>query len=112
MRVYLPATLTVLAALAERGELPPATGRFVAADDSEESEYDALTEAAAASAGMLGTTGRRVVIVADIPDVDGPVPVHLVVAVHADAEPVDAAEDDDLPELGWYATQEIDDLLA
>lgn len=111
MRVYLPATLTVLAALAERGELPQATGRFVAADESEEAEYGALTEAASASAGMLGGSGRRVVIVAEIPEVDGPVPANLVVAVHADAEPVDPAEDD-LPDLGWYATQEIDDLLG
>jgi len=111
VRVYLPATLTVLAALAEHGELPSSTDRFVAADDSEEAEYDALVEAASASASMLGAPGRRVVIVADVPDPDGPVPVKLVVAVHADAEAVDPAEDD-LPELGWYATQEISDLLT
>jgi hypothetical protein len=111
VRVYLPATLTVLAALAEHGELPPATDRFVAADDSEDAEYDALTEAASAAARMLGARGRRVVIVADVPDVDGTVPVNLVVAVHADPEEVDPA-DDDLPDLGWYAVQEIEDLLA
>ena len=111
MRVYVPGTLTVLAELAERGELPPATDRFVAADDSEEAEYDALTEAAEASADMLGAAGRRVVIVADVPDPDGPVPVNLVAAVHADADSVDPASDD-LPDLGWYAVQEIPDLLA
>jgi len=111
VRVYVPATLTVLAELAERGELPPANDRFVAAEDSEEAEYDALTAAAAASASMLGATGRRVVIVADIPDPDGPVPVNLVAAVHADPEPVDAAQED-LPDLGWYAVQEIPDLLG
>ncbi len=111
MRVYVPATLTVLAALSEYGELPPATDRFVAADDSEEAEYDALTEAAAASAGMLAAMGRRVVIVADVPDPDGPVPVNLVVAVHADPEAVDPAKGD-FPDLAWYATQEIEDLLA
>jgi len=111
VRVYLPATLTVLAALAEQGELPPSTDRFVAVDDSEEAEYDTLLEAASASASMLGAPGRRVVVVADVPDADGPVPVNLVVAVHADPEPVDP-EADDLPDLGWYAVQEIPDLLA
>jgi hypothetical protein len=35
----------------------------------------------------------------------------LVVSVHADAEDVDPA-DANLPELGWYAVQEIPDLLA
>lgn len=111
MRVYLPATLTVLGELAARGELPPAVDRFVAADDSEEAEYDALTEAATASATMLGGPGRRVVVVADLADPDGAVPLTLVAAVHADSEAIDPAGDD-LPDLGWYAVQEIDDLLA
>ena len=35
MRVYVPATLTALAELAARGELPPATDRYVAGDESE-----------------------------------------------------------------------------
>ena len=111
MRVYLPATLIALAELAARGELPSATDRYVAEDETEEAEYAALSEAAAASAMLLGGVGRRVVIVADVPDPDGPVPANLVVAVHADAEPVDPAGDD-LPDLGWYAVQEIEDLLA
>ena len=111
MRVYVPATLTALAELAARGELPPATDRYVAGDESEEAEYDALAEAAAASAALLGGVGRRVVIVADVPDPDGPVPVNLVAAVHADPAPVDPASED-LPDLGWYAVQEIEDLLG
>jgi len=111
VRVYVPASLTILAELASRGELPASADRFVAADDTEEAEYDALTEAAEASAGMLGAAGRRVVIVADVPDPDGPVPVNLVAAVHADADPVDPASRD-LPDLGWYAVQEIEDLLG
>jgi hypothetical protein len=111
VRVYVPATRTVLAELVERGELPSAQGRFVATDESEEAEYDALTEAAAASAGMLGAPGRRVVIVADLAVPDGVLPVLRVVAVHADTEDIDPGGDD-LPELGWFAVQEIEDLLA
>jgi len=111
VRVYVPATLTALAELAARGELPPATDRYVAQDESEEAEYEALTEAASASAALLGGVGRRVVIVADVPDPDGPVPVTLVAAVHADPAAVDPA-DADLPDLGWYAVQEIEDLLG
>ena len=111
MRVYVPASLTVLAELATRGELPASTDRFVAAEETEEAEYDALAEAAAASAGLLGAGGRRVVVVADLDDPDGPVPITLVAAVHADAEEVDPASDD-LPDLGWYAVQEIPDLLG
>jgi hypothetical protein len=34
-----------------------------------------------------------------------------VAAVHADPEPVDPASED-LPDLGWYAVQEIEELLA
>ena len=111
MRVYVPATLAILAELASRGELPASTDRFVAADESEEAEYDALTEAAAASAAQLGAVGRRVVVVAELSDPDGPVPVTLVEAVHADTEDVDAAAGD-LPDLAWYAVQEIPDLLG
>lgn len=111
MRVYVPATLTVLAELATRGELPPSIDRFVAADDTEEAEYDALTEAAAASEAMLGGSGRRVVVVAEVPDPDGVVPLTLVEAVHADTDDVDP-NSADLPDLAWYAVQEIPDLLG
>jgi hypothetical protein len=111
VRVYVPATLTVLAELAARGDLPASTDRFVAAEESEEAEYDALSEAASASASMLGGAGRRVVIVAELPDPDGTVALTLVDAVHADTEDVDP-DAEDLPDLGWYAVQEIPDLLG
>ena len=111
MRTYVPATLTVLAELAARGELPPGADRFVASDESEEAEYDALTEAAAASGALLRGVGRRVVVVADLSDPDGAVPLTLVAAVHADDADVDPSADD-LPELGWYAVQEIEELLG
>jgi hypothetical protein len=111
VRVYLPATLTVLAELAARGELPASTDRFVAAEETEEAEYDALTEAAAASAALLGSAGRRIVLVADLDDPDGPVPLTLVAAVHADTDDVEP-DAEDLPDLGWYAVQEIPDLLG
>ena len=111
MRVYVPASLTALAELVARGELPPSSDRFVAADDTEEAEYDALGEAAEASAAMLGGVGRRVVVVAEVPDPDGAVPLTLVEAVHADTADVDPGVDD-LPDLGWYAVQEIPDLLG
>jgi hypothetical protein len=51
-----------------------------------------------------------VVVVADVPDADAAFPMSLVAAVHADTEPVDA-RDPDLPDLGWYAVQEVPDLL-
>ena len=111
MRVYVPASLTALAELAARGELPASSDRFVAAEETEEAEYDALAEAAAASAGLLGAAGRRVVVVADLDDPDGPVPITLVAAVHADTDDVDPGTDQ-LPDLGWYAVQEIPDLLG
>jgi hypothetical protein len=51
------------------------------------------------------------VVVAELDDPDGVVPLKDVVAVHADLEdrPEDADPDED---LGWYATQEIDALLG
>ena len=66
--------------------------------------------AAAAAAGLRGPGGRRVVVVAEIADADGPVAIADVVAVHADTDdrPADADPDDD---LAWFATQEIPDLV-
>jgi hypothetical protein len=109
VRVYVPATLTMLADLVARGQVD-AGDRFVAEDESEEAEYDALAEAAEAAAGLLDGPGRRVVVVADVPDPDAAFPFDLVAAVHADTEDVDPAADDS-PDLGWYAVQEIGDLL-
>ena len=106
-RVYVPATLALLAELAD-GALPASTERLVAEDDSEDAEYAALVEAASASRGLAGDRGRRVVVVAELADPDGDVPLDRVVAVHVD-DAEGAADDDD---LAWYATQEIPGLLA
>ena len=106
-RVYVPATTALLAELMG-GALPSSVGRLVAEDDSEDAEYAALVEAASASRALAGDDrARRVVVVAELDDPDGDVPLDRVVAVHVD-EADGAAEDDD---LGWYATQEIPHLL-
>ena len=111
MRVYLPTTLAGLAQLREEGSLTASVERYVADGDDEQSEYAALMAAAVDAAGLLSGPGRRVVVVADIPDADGGVPLRDVVAVHADPDerPADADPEDD---LAWYATQEIDALLS
>ena len=114
MRVYLPTTLAGLAQLREEGALPASVERYVADGDDEQSEYAALMAAAVDAAALLDGPGRRVVVVADIPephDVDGAVPLRDVVAVHADPDerPADADPEDD---LAWYATQEIDALIG
>jgi hypothetical protein len=84
MRVYLPATTTVLRELLEAGVLGPApvTGFAVTPGlrewyedgDLEELEYAALAEAARASLRLLDADPRalprRVVIVADVADDD------------------------------------------
>lgn len=112
-RVYIPATLPALADYVANGEIPSMREVFTALDESEESEYAALMDAAAASAELLAGQGRRVVVVAEVPGPGGPgglgevVPMSLVVAVHVDT--VDGADPDD--DLAWFATQEIPDLL-
>lgn len=111
MRVYVPASLTLLAEYAESG-IVPSGERLVAAEETEESEYDALCDAAEASAVLVGSAGRRVVIVADVPDPDAAFGLDRIQAVHADTEDLDLTGDPDvLPELAWFATQEIPDLL-
>ena len=55
--------------------------------------------------------GRRVVVVAEVADPDGEVSLRDVVAVHADPADRPAGADPD-EDLGWYATQEIDAVLA
>lgn len=109
-RYYLPVTLMSLADL-DRGAVLDAAEAFVPADEAEESEYDALVAAAEASAGLMSGLGaglrRRVVVVAEVTGEPPAIGITDVVAVHADAE------DDADPEgdLGWYATQEIPDLI-
>ncbi|HEY2766093.1 MAG TPA: hypothetical protein VGJ13_19095 [Pseudonocardiaceae bacterium] len=94
MRVYIPATLAMLQALVDSGELAPVSGtafaltpmlrESYAAGDAEELEYAAMTEAARASLRLLSAEldgdpevmARRVVVAADIdgvrlrPDLD------------------------------------------
>ncbi|MCZ4498741.1 MAG: hypothetical protein JWQ74_1294 [Marmoricola sp.] len=110
-RIYVPTTLAGLAAYVRAGSVPSTAERFVAVDDTEEAEYETLGEAAEAAAGMLDEPGRRVVIVADVADEDAGFPVDLIEAVHADTDDIDPGEEP-LPELGWFATQEIDELLG
>ena len=111
MRVYVPTSLAGLSAFVASGQVPAGGDRFVAEDETEDAEYDALAAAADSAAELLDGPGRRVVVVADVPDPDAAFPTSLVAAVHADTEDVDPAGDD-LPELGWYAAQEIAELLG
>jgi uncharacterized protein DUF6912 len=110
VRIYLPTTLAGLARLRGDGSLPASAERYLADGDSEEQEYAALMAAAADSAELLDGPGRRVVVVADVADPDGAVPLRDVVAVHADPEDRPAGADPD-EDLGWYAMQELDQLL-
>jgi hypothetical protein len=106
----MPTTLGVLAQYWAAGRVSDVE-RLTAAGDGEEDEYEALLAAADASGELLDGPGRRVVIVAESPDAtEVPVPLADVVAVYVDTEDVDPAQDD-LPDLGWFATQEIADLL-
>ena len=80
MRVYLPATMPLLARLSAEGELPLPDGFAVteslrawyAEGDEEELEYAALTAAARSSLRQLAAqpdaARRRVVIASDLPD--------------------------------------------
>jgi hypothetical protein len=109
-RFYLPTTLAGLADL-DRGAMLDTGEAFVAAGESEESEYDALVAAAEAAAGLVAglTAGlrRRVVVVAEVTGEPAAIGVVDVVAVHAD--PKDDADLHD--DLGWYGTQEIPQLI-
>jgi hypothetical protein len=107
-RLYLPASLAALATYAADGAVPEGVEGLTPPDESEDGEYATLMEAAAASRSLLAGPGRRVVIVAEVDRLGGPVPLSRVVAVHVDTEE-GAAEDDD---LAWYATQEIPDLIS
>ncbi len=110
-RVYLPATLDLLAEWAAWALVPATADRFVADDESEDAEYDALAAAADASAAMLVPPGRRVVLVAELPDADAAVPWRLLAAVHADPVDVDTSSPDlDVP--AWFAVQEVPGLLV
>ncbi|MGN0065565.1 MAG: DUF6912 family protein [Nocardioides sp.] len=109
-RRYLPSTVHELAAALAVGSLPVPAGVVVAADESEDAEYDALMTAADASAERVRGAGdglrRRVVVVTAV-ELD-PLPLDRVLSVHLD-DADDADPDDD---LGWYATQELAEVLA
>ena len=112
VRVYLPATLELLEQWSRAGSIPTSADRFVAAEDGEEAEYDALMSAADASAEQVTSPGRRVVVVADLAAPDGEVPWAALAAVHADTADVDTSTPQDLGDLGWFAVQEVPDLLT
>jgi hypothetical protein len=116
-RLYVPATVHSLAKLEQGLSLPVGDDVVRAADDSEDAEYDALLTAAESSAVLAGELDpgerRRVVIVAELSTPASAVGLADVVAVHADVHDVLSDVDaDDLEDLGWYATQEIPDLLG
>jgi hypothetical protein len=118
VRVYIPGSLDMLASWVEEGRVPASNEYFLAEDESEEAEYEAMEAAAFEAADFLAGPGRRVVVVADAVPAGEPgnehvaaVPIDKILAVHADTEDVDP-HSEDLPELGWFATQEIHDLLA
>jgi len=111
-RVYVPATIEGLRRWVADGLIPADAFEegFEAPDDTEEGEYAALMSAADASAALLGAgSGRRVVVVVDT-DV-APADWGDVVAVHADLRDRPAGADPD-EDLGWFATQEVPDLLG
>lgn len=113
IRVYLPATLTALGALRERGELAapseahavtPELREWYVEGDQEELEYVAFTRAAQGALRLLrrepSAPRRRVVVSVDLPPaavlrvvrdlgsslvrVGSPVPLAAVAAVHVD----------------------------
>ena len=115
-RLYLPATLHLLANLEQSGSLMVGNDAVRAADDSEDAEYAALMTAAETSAVLAAELDpgerRRVVVVAEVHAPAASVSLSDVVAVHADADDLpEDADPEDLEDLGWYATQEIPDLL-
>lgn len=106
-RVYVPLTLASLAEVHRVGSVPADAEKVTAVDDDEQSEYDALMTAADASAELLGGTGRRVVLVAEVDDLEAAIPLDRAVAVHADVQDFTDPDED----LAWFATQEIPDLV-
>ena len=139
MRVYVAATTSQLRELVETGTISAELVGFAATEalaaefkdsSTDEVEYALSVAAAEASAALLGAgpaapSGRRVVVVADLPESavrpDPSTPGGVQVAEglelrHVDAvlaDPVDISSPADLTnDLAWYATQEISDLLA
>lgn len=109
IRVYVPSTFAELAELHAAGSVPTGDG-VRAGDTSEEAEYDALLDAAVASAERASATAdpRRVVLAVDVATPGVSAPWRDVASVHVDLEP--GAEPDD--DLAWHATQEVPFLLG
>ena len=107
----MPTTLQLLAEYYAAGEVGQIE-KITAEDESEEAEYDALQAAAESSEGMLTGPGRRVVLVGEgsLSPID-PIPFVQIEAVHVDTEDIVPGADE-VPELSWYAVQEIPDLLG
>lgn len=130
MRIYLPATTTVLARLSEDGVLgpepltafavTPGLREYYLDDDIEELEYAAANEAARAALRLIAAdpaaAPRRIVIAADVPDpavevrddldrgvvrIGVPVQLAWCASVHAD--------DADAEDTVALAAQRIDD---
>ena len=133
MRVYLPASLPLLAAALAAGAVDaelayavtPALREWYVEGDQEELEYAATTAAARASLRLLsaddGAPPRRVVLAADVPDgsarpvpdvdraavrLGAPVPVATVVSAHVDDHD---AEGDVQVALGLLAAADAGD---
>jgi hypothetical protein len=106
----MPTTLDVLAEYYAAGEVVDIE-KITAQDESEEAEYDALLAAAESSERMLSGPGRRVVLVGDgsISPKD-PIPFDRIDAVHMDTEDIVPGAEE-VPELAWFAVQEIPALL-
>ena len=133
VRVWLPATVAELGHWWADREVPVRAGHAVTAalraswpeGSEEEWEYAVLLAAAEDAAEMLTSPGRRVVVVADADDgaveegegsavrLAAPVPWRRLAALHADPPGtlVEPAEQD-VPELCWYAVQEVPDIIA
>ena len=131
-RVWVPATVALLATWSAAREVPAGKGHAVTTAlqeqwpeaGDEEWEYAVLLTAVEEAATLLDAPGRRVVVVIEtdtVRELEGtgvafpdPVPWRRVAAVHAD--PGDArvppgASVEDEADLGWYAVQEVPDLL-
>ena len=106
-RLYLPATVEMLRALAADQPLVEVATRIEAGGDDEDLEYAALLDAAVESAEVVGEGERRIVIVAEVAAPTYAVRRVDVVAIHADTAPGAEADDD----LCWFATQEIAELV-
>ena len=134
-RVYVPASLSLLARFTQEGGIGPTpvlahavTAWLRAAwpeGDQEEWEYAALMAAADASLVYLSEEDppRRVVVVAETADliedpestaltIDSAIPMRTVHAVHADTLDIDTSLPERLGDLGWFGVQEIPDLLG